>query len=114
MILVCKLVRVLAAVQVVCGDADEVISLYLVGVWICGVWNGHFPESENYFSEAEISRKTPEFPQKERFSPSPSRLPPIIQGEILYVHSLFGQKAFEGRGCVWGGKHGSIDLAKLC
>ena len=38
-----------------------------MGVWIGGVWNGHFPESENYFSEAEISRKMPEIPQKERF-----------------------------------------------
>ena len=32
---------------------------HLVGVWIGGVWNGHFPESEKYFSEAEISRKMP-------------------------------------------------------
>ena len=30
---------------------------HLVGVWIGGVWNGHFSESEKYFSEAEISRK---------------------------------------------------------
>ena len=43
---------------------------HLVGVWIGGVWNGHFPESEKYFSEAEISRKIPEIPQKERFSPN--------------------------------------------
>ena len=35
---------------------------------IGGVWNGHFPGSEKYFSEAEISRKMPEIPQKERFS----------------------------------------------
>ena len=42
----------------------------LVGVWIGGVWNDHFPESEKYFSEAEFSRKIPEFPQKERFSPN--------------------------------------------
>ena len=40
---------------------------HLVGVWIGGVWNGHFPESEKYFSETEISRKNPEIPQKERF-----------------------------------------------
>ena len=32
------------------------IGQHLVGVWIGGVWNGHFPESEKYFSEAEISR----------------------------------------------------------
>ena len=38
-----------------------------VGVWLGGVWNGHFPESEKYFSEAEISRKMPEIPLKERF-----------------------------------------------
>ena len=25
----------------------------LVGVWVCGVWNGHFPESEKYSSDAE-------------------------------------------------------------
>ena len=29
----------------------------LIGVWIGGVWDGHFPESEKYFSEAEIPRK---------------------------------------------------------
>ena len=40
---------------------------HLVGVWIGGVWNGHFPESEKYFLEAEFSRKIPEIPQKERF-----------------------------------------------
>ena len=43
---------------------------HLVGVWIGGVWNGHFPESEKYFSEAEFSRKIPEIPQKERFLPN--------------------------------------------
>ena len=43
------------------------IGRHLVGVWIGGVWNGHFPESEKYFSEAEFSRKIPEIPQKERF-----------------------------------------------
>ena len=46
------------------------IGRHLVVVWIGGVWNGHFPESEKYFSEAEISRKIPELPQKERFSPN--------------------------------------------
>ena len=40
---------------------------HLVGVWIGGVWNGRFPESETYFSEAKSSRKIPEIPQKERF-----------------------------------------------
>ena len=35
-----------------------------MGVWIGGVWNGHFPESEKYFSEAEISMKIPEIPHK--------------------------------------------------
>ena len=40
---------------------------HLVGVWIGGVWNGHFPESEKYFSGAEVSRKIPEILQKERF-----------------------------------------------
>ena len=50
----------------------QFIGRHLVGVWIGGVWNGHlnFPESEKYFSEAEISRKMPEIPQKERFSPN--------------------------------------------
>ena len=46
------------------------IGRHLVGVWIGGVWNGHFPESEKYYSEAEISRKIPEIPQEERFSPN--------------------------------------------
>ena len=45
------------------------IGRHLVGVWIGGAWNGHFPESETYFSEAKISSKILEFPQKERFSP---------------------------------------------
>ena len=36
-----------------------------MGVWIGGVWNGHFPESEKYFSEAEICRKIPEISQKD-------------------------------------------------
>ena len=43
------------------------IGRHLMGVWIGGVWNGHFPESEKYFSEAEISRKMPEILQQERF-----------------------------------------------
>ena len=50
------------------GAPDPERSLFgrhLVGVWIGGVWNGHFPESEKYFSEAEISGKILEFPQKE-------------------------------------------------
>ena len=46
------------------------IGRHLVGVWIGGVWNDHFPEPEKYFSEAEISWKIPEIPQKERFSPN--------------------------------------------
>ena len=33
------------------------IGRHLVGVWIGGVWNRHFPESKKYFSEAEICRK---------------------------------------------------------
>ena len=40
------------------------------GEWIGGDWNDHFPESEKYFSEAEIFRKIPGIPQKERFSPN--------------------------------------------
>ena len=40
-----------------------------MGLWIGGVWNGHFPESEQYFSEAKISKKIHEIPQKERFLP---------------------------------------------
>ena len=43
---------------------------HLVGVWIGGVWNGRFPESEKYFSGAEISRKMPEIPLKKRCSPN--------------------------------------------
>ena len=39
----------------------------LVGVWIGGVWNGHFQESGKYLSEAEVCRKMPGVPQKERF-----------------------------------------------
>ena len=34
-----------------------------MGVWIGGVWNDHFPESEKYFPEAEFCRKIPEIPQ---------------------------------------------------
>ena len=32
----------------------------VVGVWIGGAWNGHFPESEKCFSDAEIYRKFPD------------------------------------------------------
>ena len=46
------------------------IGRHSVGAWIGGVWNGRFPESENYFSETEISRRIPEIPQKELFSPN--------------------------------------------
>ena len=53
-----------------CATKTLLLGRHLVGVWIGGVWNGHFPESEKYFSEAEISRKIPEIPQKERFSPN--------------------------------------------
>ena len=48
----------------------EWIGRQLVGVWIGGVWNGHFPESEKHFSEAEFSRKIPEIPQKEPCLPN--------------------------------------------
>ena len=57
----------------VCPDLSFLVLFlgrHLVGVWIGGVWNGHFPESEKYFSGAEISRKIPEIPQKERFLPN--------------------------------------------
>ena len=46
----------------------------LSGVWIEGVWNGHFPESEKYFSEAEFSRKIPEIPQSNFCRMSGSRM----------------------------------------
>ena len=42
------------------------IGWHLVGVWIGGVWNGHFPESK-IFSEAEFFRKIPEILQRVRF-----------------------------------------------
>ena len=54
-----------------CREIEENLTVgrHLVGVWIGGVWNGHFPESEKYFSEAEFCRKIPEILQKERFLP---------------------------------------------
>ena len=59
-----------------------------VGVWIGGVWNGHFPESEEHFSETEICRKSPfnEFqapdfevsePQKMQFHTPSHSIPPL-------------------------------------
>ena len=48
----------------------QLFGRHLVGVWIGGVWNGPFPESEKYFSEAEFSRKIPKIPQKERYLPN--------------------------------------------
>ena len=85
-----------------------------MGVWIGGVWNGHFPESEKYVSEPEICRKIPEIPQKERFLPDfrlrnlkiqspkkcnsippaipyPTRLPPINfpQNYISVTRNIF-------------------------
>ena len=52
-------------------ETCQFLGLHLVGIWIGGVWNGHFQSPKNkYSSEAEISRKMPEIPQKERFSPN--------------------------------------------
>ena len=52
------------------AEFSEFFRPALSGVWIGGVWNGHFPDSEKYFSEAEFSRKIPEITQKERFWPN--------------------------------------------
>ena len=53
------------------------VGRHLVGVWIGGVCNGHFPESENSLQRPK-SRKILEVPQKERplpnFRPWNSRL----------------------------------------
>ena len=57
------------------------VGRHLVGVWIGGVWNGHFPESEKYFSEAEISRKFPEIAQRERFYFSKFQAPEFENSE---------------------------------
>ena len=51
-------------------SSEKFFGWHLVGVWTGGVWNGHFPESEKYFSEAEFSRKIPEIPQKEWYLPN--------------------------------------------
>ena len=61
---------ILARLNFACRYVLANFGRHLVAVWIGGVWNGHFPESEKYFSEAEISSKIPEIPQKERFSPN--------------------------------------------
>ena len=64
--------------------ASIISGRHLVGVWIGGVWNGHFPESQKDFSEAEISRKMPEILQKERFSFAPQNAIPA--SAIPYPH----------------------------
>ena len=66
------LLRTIASLDVTPSTLNPVrtVGRHLVGVWIGGLWNGHFPESEKYFSDAEISRKMPEIPQKERFLPN--------------------------------------------
>ena len=38
-----------------------------MGVWIGGVWDGHFPEPEKYISVAEFSRKSLQFCRKSDF-----------------------------------------------
>ena len=53
-----------------CDLVEMIVGRHLVGVWIGGVWNGRFPESEKYFSEAEFSSKILEIPQKERVFPN--------------------------------------------
>ena len=58
------------AINASASSLSQGIGRHLVGVWIGGVWDGHFPGSEKYFSEAEISKKMPEILQKERFSPN--------------------------------------------
>ena len=47
---------------------ETVVGRHLIGVWIGGIWNGHFPESEKYLSGPEFSRKIPEMPQKAIFA----------------------------------------------
>ena len=37
------------------------VSGVFVGVWIDGIWNGHFLDSDSLLSEAEICGKIPEF-----------------------------------------------------
>ena len=41
---------------------STVVGRRTVGVWIGGVWNGHFPEFAIYLSEAEMCRKITEIP----------------------------------------------------
>ena len=38
-----------------------------VGVWIDGVWNGHFLDSDSLLSEAELRGKIPEFQHSPNF-----------------------------------------------
>ena len=40
----------------------------LVGVWIGGVWNGHFPESETIFQRPKFAGKSPKFCRKRDFA----------------------------------------------
>ena len=53
-----------------CRAAPPTRPALIEGVWIGGVSNGYFRESEKDFSEAEIYGIIPESPQKERFSPN--------------------------------------------
>ena len=45
-----------------------VFGRHLVGVWIGGVWNRHFPESEKYiFQRPKFAGKSPKFRRKSDF-----------------------------------------------
>ena len=46
---------------------SKIFGRHLVGVWIGGVWNGHFPESEKYFSEAEFPGESLKFRRQSDF-----------------------------------------------
>ena len=39
--------------------SGKFLGRHLVGVWIGGVWNGHLPEPEKYFSEVETLQENP-------------------------------------------------------
>ena len=54
---------------------------HLMGVWIGGIWNGHFQESKKYFSESQLCRKSLNFSRK-------SDLRQISSSKLSKIQSL--------------------------
>ena len=93
------------------------ISWQPVRVWIGGVWNNHFPESEKCTTQSSnFAGKVPEIQQKrlkERFAKIPGSESREFRGKPFHTH-CFPSKSINGHGLSWdpransNGRSGSI------